>query len=252
MRRIALVTLAALSLAACSTDSTAPDTSDIALEESIFGTALVAAGGYDANLYQDRLANGLPDELELTDEQKAKIRALVEAFQAATSADRQALNAILTEARQAIRDKKSREAVQEILKKGAPIRERLAAAERKLISDIEAVLTAEQRAWIAAHRPTGCRADRFPPLSDAQKAEIRQLERAFAETFKADLEALKKVFAEAAEARQAGKSREEIAAILERGVPIARRLEAARKKLHNDILGVLTPEQIASRCFPLG
>ena len=252
MRRIALLTFAALSIAACSNDATAPDTADITLDEGAFGTALTLSGGYEAGLYQDRLINGLPDAIKLSDDQKAKIRALVEAFEASTKADREALAAIIREAREAIKDKKGREEVQEILKEGAPMRDRLAAAERKLIADIDALLTAEQRAWILAHKPKKCRADKFPPLSDEQKAEIRALERTFRDQYKADMDSLKQIFEEAREAGEAGKSRAEVLAIIARGAPIAERLATARKKLHEDILEVLTPEQTASRCFPLG
>jgi Spy/CpxP family protein refolding chaperone len=251
MRRFALLAVAVLSLSACG-DSTAPDNSDISIDESAFGTELVLAGGYDAGLYQDRLANGLPDELKLSDEQRAQIRSLVEAFVASTRADREALGAILQEARQAVREKKPRDVVQGILQKGAPIRERLKAAERKLIADIDAVLTPEQRAWVLAHKPKLCRADKFPPLSDDQKAQIGQLERAFRESHKADLEAMKAILDEVAAALRAGKPRDEIASIMASGAQIARRLEAARKELRDDIMGVLTPEQKASRCFPLG
>ena len=216
MRRIALITIAALSLAACSSDTTSPANSDLAITDAgAFGTALTLAGGYDADTYQNRLVNALPDELKLTDEQKTKIRALVEAFQQSTKADREALNAILREARQAVEAKKTRAEVEAILSKGADIRKRLAAAEAELKSDIDGVLTAEQKAWIESHTPRGCRADKFPPLTDAQKAQIKALETAFQENNKADLAAVKAVFDEAQAAIKAGKTREEVAKILE-------------------------------------
>jgi len=252
MRRIILVTIAAISLAACSKDSTGPDSSDATLDAGAFGTALTLAGGYEAGIYQDRLANALPDELKLTPEQQAKIRALVQAFEAATKADREALGAIIREARQAAQAGKSREEIRAILSRGIEIRARLAAAEAKLKTDIDAILTAEQRAWIAAHAPRACRPDRFPPLSDAQRAQIRALEAAFRQTNQADLETMRAVLAEAQAAIQAGKSREEVAAILAKGADAAARLATARRTLHLQILAVLTPEQKASGCLPLG
>lgn len=252
MRRLALAAFAALALAACSNDTTAPAAADLTIDGAMFGTALTQNGAYDAGLYRDRLINALPDSIRLTDEQKEKIRALVDAFEASTRADREALAAILREAQQAIRDNKSREEIHEILRKGAPYRDRLHAAERKLIADIDAVLTPAQRAWIEAHRPQRCEPGRFPPLSDAQKAAIRALESEFRQNNQADLDSLKSIFDEASAAIQEGKSREEIAAILAKAAPIARRLAEARKELHEDILDVLTPEQKASRCFPLG
>ena len=253
MRRLAWFAATAFALTACSSDTTSPDNADLTLlDAGAFGTALTTTGGYDAGVYQDRLINGLPDELKLTDAQKAQIRSLVEAFQQATRADREALGAILREARQAIEAKKPRSEVQAILARGAPIVARLAAAEAKLKADIDAVLTPEQRAWIAAHSPQGCRADRFPPLTDAQKAQIHALEVAFQTQNKADLEAVKAVLEEAAAAIKAGASREEVAAILEKARAPMQRLQAARKELREQILNVLTPEQKASGCLPLG
>lgn len=253
MRRIAVIAAAVLSLAACSGDTTSPAAPDMTLlEAGAFGTALTTLGGYDADIYQNRLANGLPDELKLTSDQQAKIKSLVEAFVQSTRADREALGAILREARQAVEAKKTRAEVQVILAKGADIRRRLAAAEAKLKADIDAVLTAEQRAWIAAHSPRTCRADRFPPLSDAQKAQIRALETAFQQSNKADLDLVKATFEEARAAVEAGKSREDVAKILAKAAPAILRLEAARKGLREQILNVLTPEQKASGCLPLG
>ena len=252
MRRTVLIAIAALSVA-CSGDSTSPGTTDLSLlEAGAFGTALTSTGGYDAGIYQDRLINALPDEIKLTDEQRAKIRALVEAFQQATKADREALGAILREAQQAIAAGKTRSEVGAILAKGNDIRRRLAAAEAKLKADIDAVLTPEQRAWILAHSPKACRADRFPPLTDAQKAQIRALEAAFQQQNSADLALVKSVIEEAHAAVRAGKSREEVAQILQKAAAAVQRLEAARRVLRDNILAVLTPEQKASGCLPLG
>lgn len=252
MRRIALMALVAISLGACSNDSTAPDQLDLSLEAGAFGTAITMNGGYEAGLFQERLINGLPDQIKLSDEQRSSIRSLVQAFEAATKDDRQALGAILKQAREAGAAGKSRTEVQAILRTGAASRERLGAAERKLVGDIEAVLTEEQRAWIRAHRPAACRAENFPPLSDAQKASIHSLEVAFRESNKSDLEVMRSVMDEVRTAVRNGGSPAEIAAIMRRGAEAAARLATARKRLHDDILGVLTPQQRASRCFPLG
>ncbi len=252
MRRFALMALAALALGACSNDSTAPRQLDLSLEAGAFGTAMTINGGYEAGLFQERLINGLPDEIKLSDQQKHAIRSLVQAFEAATRTDREALGAILKEARHAGAAGKSRAEIQEILKTGAAYREKLGAAERKLVGDIEAVLTEEQRTWIRAHRPTACRPENFPPLTDAQKSSIHALEAAFRESNRADLEVMRSVMEEVRAAVRGGSSRDEVAAILRRGAEAATRLATARKRLHGDILGVLTPQQRASRCFPLG
>lgn len=252
MRRIALVTIAALSLAGCSQDTSAPrQASDLERGAGAFGTALTAAGGYEAGIYESRLSNGLPDDLKLSPEQKEKINTLVKAFEDATRADREALRAILREASDAAR-KGSREDVKKILDRGAEIRARLAAAEAKLKADIDAILTPEQRAWIASHSPRRCDPTKFIPLSDAQKAQIRALETAFEQSNKADLDAVKAAYDEVKEAIKAGKSREEIAKILERVRPAILRLATGRMKLREQIIAVLTPEQKATGCLPLG
>lgn len=245
MRRIAIITLAALSLAACSSESTAPDSPALAFGSALTGAALTMAGGYEAEVYQNRLFNALPDSLKLSADQEAKIKALVAAFEAATKADRDALDALLRDAGKGGRP--TREAMRDALAKGAPIMARLQAAGNKLKTDIDAILTAEQRAWIAANAPKRCRPDQFPALSDAQKAQIRALEQSFQNANKADLDAVKAAFEEAR-----GKSREDAAKILERVAANRARLETARKALRDAISGVLTAEQKASGCLPLG
>jgi Spy/CpxP family protein refolding chaperone len=82
----------------------------------------------------------------LTAEQAARVRALQEAHLAATRADRDALAKILADAMAARQAGKPASEVLAILEKAAPIRDRLAAAEAKLRADLDAVLTAEQRA----------------------------------------------------------------------------------------------------------
>jgi hypothetical protein len=73
MRRIAFITLAAAAVVACSTEtSTAPNTSALTIDAGAFGSALTLAGGYEPDLYQDRLTNALPDSLKLTSEQQSE------------------------------------------------------------------------------------------------------------------------------------------------------------------------------------
>lgn len=254
MRRIALTVIAAAALAACSNETTSPaDVSQISdFEIGAFGSALTATGGYDAELYRLRLLNGLPDDLKLTAEQQAKIKALVDAFEVATKADREALNGILREAMQAIRAHKSRAEVKAILDKGAAIRERLSAAEATLRSQIEAVLTPEQKAWLASHKPQRCDPSKFPPLTDAQKAQMRALEAAFQTANQADIDAVRAAFEQVRAAIAAGKSRDEIQSILNGIKPAIERLETARRALRAQLEAVLTPEQKASGCIPIG
>jgi Spy/CpxP family protein refolding chaperone len=251
MRRFGLIALVAASMIACTSDSTGPG-DDLSLELAGFGTALTTAGGYEADLYAVRLRNGLPDSLRLTDAQRDGIKALVDAFEAATKADREAIGAILRRAREAAQSGKTRDEVRAILREGAPIRDRLAAAHSKLKADIDAILTAEQRAWIADHSPRRCDPRNFPPLTDAQKAQIRALEQAFATANAADLATMKGIVEEARAAAASGASREEIAAIFKKAEATLKRLASARQTLREAIAAVLTPAQKASGCLPLG
>lgn len=258
MRRIvflAVSAVAAATLAACSNETTAPLASSDQLSDfatSAFGTALTSAGGYDADLYRLRLLNGLPDELKLTAEQQAKIKALVDEYVASTKADREALTKILREAADAIKAHKSRADVKAILDQGIPIRARLIAAEAEFKSEVEAVLTPEQKAWIASHAPKRCDPSKFPPLSDAQKAQMKALEDAFVQTNKADLDAVKAALDQIKAALLSGKSRADVLAILDSIKPAIERLATARATLRTQLEAVLTPEQKASGCIPLG
>ena len=96
-----------------------------------------------------------PDELKLTDAQKAAIQALVDAFNTAHQADLAALKAIHEQARAAMQAGKTRAEVKAILDTAKPVLDRMRAAFDALHTAIEAVLTPAQRAWITAHKPTG-------------------------------------------------------------------------------------------------
>ena len=96
-----------------------------------------------------------PDSLKLSDAQKAAMQALRTAFETANQADLAALEAIRKEAAEAIKAGKAREEVRAILAKGKPILERMKPAFEALHDAIANLLTAAQKAWIAAHRPDG-------------------------------------------------------------------------------------------------
>ena len=182
-----------------------------------------------------------PEAIRLTVEQKAAIAALHEAFTKATAGDVAALRAIEREARAAITAGKPRDEVRAILEKAQPIHERLAAAFKKLQADIWAVYTPEQRAWIESNRPRAC--DASLRLTDDQAKQIRTLQEQFVASVKADLELIRSVAEDARKAREAGKSRQEVAAILEKASEAHRRIAAAEQALQAAILGLLTPEQ---------
>lgn len=254
MRRVALLVTAAMLVACSNETTTAPATIDQVDQfvNAVSSTALTAIGAYDANVYKDRLLNALPDSLKLTSDQQAKIKALVDAYNAAIKADREAFEAVLKEARAAVQAGKSKDEVKAILDKAAPIAGRLADAAAKLKSDIDAVLTQAQRDWLASHQPKRCDKSAFTPLTDAQKAQMKAIEEAFRTTNKADLEAVDSAMRQIKAAISAGKSVTEIQTMFDGIKPALTRLEAARKKLHDDLEAVLTPEQKASGCIPLG
>jgi Spy/CpxP family protein refolding chaperone len=95
-------------------------------------------------------------------------------------------------------------------------------------------------------------------LTAAQQERINALITAFQQATEADRQALATIGRQAREAAQAGKTREEISAILAQGGAARERLRAAEAKLRADVDSVLTPEQKAwlagqdgRRCTPV-
>lgn len=82
-------------------------------------------------------------------------------------------------------------------------------------------------------------------LSSGQEAQIKSVVEQFLGATKADHEALATILKQAHEAARSGKSRAEVSAILQQGIPIRERLQAAEQKLRRDLLAVLTPDQRA-------
>ena len=96
-----------------------------------------------------------PDSLKLTAAQQTQIQALRDAFDAANKADLDALKAIHDQAQAAMKAGKTRDEVKAILASAQPILDRLKSKFDALHTAIENVLTASQKAWIAAHKPNG-------------------------------------------------------------------------------------------------
>ena len=239
--RFAVLLGAIAILGACdkSTTPVSPSTNadavvDLVPDYAVSPAATIDAAGIGGSL--------LPDSLKLSAEQKAAIAALHEAFMKATAPDIAALRAIETEAKAAIRAGKTRDEVRAILAKSLPILTRLSAAFTKLQADIWAVYTPEQRAWIEAHHPRDCTRGSLQ-LTDAQVHAIRDLEQQFFAAVKPDLDLIRSIVDQAKQAREAGKTRDEIAAILARAVEPQRRVAEAERKLQAAILAVLTPDQ---------
>jgi Spy/CpxP family protein refolding chaperone len=231
---IAVLTACDKSTTPVSPATTTDDVVDLIPDYAVSPAASIDAAGIGGSL--------LPDALKLTPEQKAAITALHEAFMAANAADIAALRAIEQEAKAAIRAGKSRNEVRAILATGAPIVTRLNAAFRKLQANIWAIYTPEQRAWIEAHRLRDCRRGSLQ-LTEDQVTAIRDLEERFYAAVKPDLDLIRSIVEDARQARQAGKSREEVAAILAQALEPQRRVADAERALQAAILNVLTPDQ---------
>jgi Spy/CpxP family protein refolding chaperone len=248
MKRLALALAAALTVADCGGDPVSPSP-DLALDEA---AALAHAGGLVSDPDSRWLAHlhRLPEQLKLSPEQETTIRALLERFASSTEAAREALAAIAANARAAAQAGKPREEVRAILARGDRIREELHAAERRLLAAIDAVLTPEQRAWLAAR--TGAGVCRGVALTEAQRTEIAALVAGFREANRQDLASVAEAFQEARAAHQRGATREEIGAILDGVRAALDRIRAAERALAEAILSVLTPEQRASGCFRIG
>ncbi|HEX9109759.1 MAG TPA: Spy/CpxP family protein refolding chaperone [Longimicrobiales bacterium] len=242
-----LVLLVALTgvVAACGHELTAPGSPQPA------GTAAAAlnGGGGQFGAPGFGFLGRLPANLALTDAQKTQIKGYVTAFQAANKSDLDALRALFQQARQARQNGSTPDQVKAILEQGAPIRQRLQTARQQLRQQIEGVLTADQKAWLAANTPKRCDPATAPRLSDAQKAQIKSLRDAFAQANKSDLDAVKAAFQQARQARKNGATADSVKAILATVKPQLQRLATARQTLQSNIQAVLTPEQKASGCF---
>ena len=249
MMRKTLLTVVAcglFGLNACSTDPVAPngllaDAIDQVADYEFSMAAVIDGAGIGAAR--------LPEELQLTAEQKAQIAALHDAFKAAHEEEIAALREIEQQLRQLRRSGGTREQVQALLAGAHEIRSGLAEDFDALQEAIWAVYTAEQKAWIEAHKPKVCDRNGAPQLSEEQIAQIRALKQAFAEAVADELAAIKAAHQEARAAKQAGASAEEIRAILE---GVKDEMEAVRQaeiRLHDAIMEVLTPDQRARWCI---
>lgn len=249
MKRLACL-IALATLAACSSESTAP-----VATESLDDLSVELVQQYDATAASalDRAGIGgseFPDSLKLTAEQKAQIQALHDAYKAANQADLAALRAIEAEVHAAIKAGKSREQVKAILAKAEPILARLATAMAKLQRDIWAVYTPAQQAWINGKgRGDTCSRDVLKSLSAEQTRKIAELKAAFAESVKGHLETIKKVHEEARAAAQSGATREQVAAILRKADAAMEAIKQAERRLAASIMELLTPDQKKNACL---
>ena len=161
--RLALgATLAAtMVLGACSDDNGTEPTDELDDDYALvmFGEPGVALTNTLGEQPAQRAFDGrtgdrqLPPALQLTEEQRAQITALREAFKTANQADLAAMRAIFEQARAAREGGATREEVRAILEGGRPIGERLRTNVRALHDAINAVLTPAQREFLRRNRP---------------------------------------------------------------------------------------------------
>lgn len=247
MRLLGVAILALAALAACSSDPAGPDelalldteVIDLVPDYAVSSAAVIDGGGVGGA--------HLPPELRLTDEQKAAIAALHEAFMTEHAAEVAALREIERQLR-ALRRDRDRDAWRAKLAEAKIILDALADDFAALQEAIWAVYTPAQRAWIEAHRPKVCRPGERPQLTPEQVAQIRALQQAFHDAMADEMAAIKAAHEAARAAKQAGATREEIAAILAEVQDELAALREAEKKLMEDIQAVLTPEQRAAWC----
>lgn len=245
---LAVAAFGLIGLAACSTESVAPngllpdtDAIDLVPDYALSGAAVVDGGGIGGAR--------LPAELQLTAEQKAAIVALHDAFTTENADEIAALRQIEQELRQLRRSGGSREEARALMADAHEILSGLADEFAALQDAIWAVYTAEQKAWIEAHKPRVCDRNGPPQLTEEQIAKIRALKQAFAEAVADELAAIKAAHHDARAAKQAGASAEEIRAILASVKDEMEAVREAEQRLEAAILDLLTPEQRRRWCI---
>ena len=249
MRRIlAVAALGIASLTACSKETVAP-MDQTELDET--GAFLVPDYALSAASVVDGAGIGaarLPRELQLTEEQKAEIAALHEAFREEHADEIAELRAIEQQIRELRRSRGTRTEILALLAEAKPILDQLAAGFAELRGAIWNVYTDEQRAWIEAHK-RACDRRGPPRLTEAQIAEIRALKQAFMDEMADEIRAIKQAHQEARAAKQAGASAEEIRAILASVKDEIEALRQAEARLHDAIQDVLTDDQRRRWCY---
>lgn len=154
-----LVLIAAAGLGACAQDMTSPaappqpSNTSSAASTSIGPWRFGRFGGMGFFM-----ARRLPADLQLSDAQRSAITGLVASFRSAHQSDLAAMRASMRQLRAAHTSGQplSPDQRRAMFQQTAPARQRLMTAQRALGTQIQDVLTSDQRAWLAAHRPVPC------------------------------------------------------------------------------------------------
>ena len=151
------VLLVVMFLGACVENTTAPLMSDDYVLVA-FGPEGMALEGTLGEQSQHRPFDGrtgtrpLPEELKLTPEQHATIKALRDAFREANAERLDALKVVFQRARTAREGGATQEQIRAILAEARPLLDAIRPSLRQLHLDILAVYTTEQKMWIMSHR----------------------------------------------------------------------------------------------------
>lgn len=151
--RLGALAAAALFVVGCDNSATSPRSDESAVLAFDQAATTDAASGVPRGPFMDRQ---LPDNIRLTDAQKTAIKKLHDDFAVAHKTQFEQLKAIHQEARAARKTGKTWTEVGAILDKGKPIMDAMKPDFEALHTAVAAILTAEQKAWFAAHkRPDG-------------------------------------------------------------------------------------------------
>ncbi len=247
---LAVAAFGLMGLGACSTEPVAPNDQSLFLSDDV--TDLVPDYAISSAAVVDGAGIGgarLPDDLQLTADQKAAIAALHEAFATDHADEIAELRAIEQQIKQLRRSGGTREQVHALIEQARPILQSLADDFAALQDAIWAIYTPEQRAWIESHKPKVCDRRGPPQLTEEQVDKIRALKQAFQVAMADEIAAIQEAHKKAREAKQAGASAEEIRAILASVQDEMEALRTAERRLEQAILDVLTPEQRARWCI---
>ena len=147
--RLGALAAAALFVVGCDNSATSPRNDESALLVFDQAATTDAASGVPRGPIMDRQ---LPDDIKLTDAQKAVIKGLHDAFAVAHKAQFDQLKAIHEKARAARKASKTWAEVGAILDKGKPIMDALKPDFDALHAAVAAILTPAQKAWFESHR----------------------------------------------------------------------------------------------------
>jgi len=157
--RIVLLLLVAGAVAACANEVTAPPvpapSNSLTATNGVPGAWGFGRHGFGMMGGGFMLVRRLPPNLQLTDAQRTQIKSLMAAYRSAHQTDLQSLAAVGKQVRASRVAGRSMSVDQRraLFTQTAPARQRLLAANEQLAAGIQQVLTSDQKAWLASHRP---------------------------------------------------------------------------------------------------